>query len=46
MSIQVTEYTGKKPKNNSSKFSYVYDMTSKEAHIKYKKYRNYPDKIG
>jgi hypothetical protein len=46
MSIQVTEYIGKKPKNNGSKFSYVYDMTSKEAHIKYKKYRKYPKKIS
>ena len=46
MSIQVTQYTGRKPKSSNSKFSYVYNMTSKEAHIKYKKYRNYPAKIS
>ena len=46
MSIQVTQYTGRKPKSSNSKFSYVYNMTSKEAHIKYKKYRNYPEKIS
>ena len=46
MSIQVTQYTGRKPKSNNSKFSYVYNMTSKEAHIKYKKYRKYPEKIS
>jgi len=46
MSIQLTHYTGRTNNNNNSKFSYVYGMTSKEAHIKYRKYRNYPEKIS